>query len=360
MNILAFESSCDETSVSCLCHDGEGFKILSNIVASQIETHRLYGGVVPEIASRAHTEVISRICYEALEVAGLSLSDIGLVAVTANPGLIGALLVGVNFAKALAVANGIPLVAVDHIKGHIAAAYLTEKAPKPPFLALAVSGGHTAIYKIDDYTDYKTVGTTRDDAIGEAYDKIGRLIGIPYPAGREFDALAGEGFVQAVGEREDYLTAYKKSAAYRDKQMTLPSPALHDESLDFSFSGLKTAAINLIHRFEMRGEELPRAALAARYTYEATEGVAKKIGEAFRKYPDLPLVVAGGVAANSHLRKRLDALAGQNKRELIIPPPSLCGDNAAMIGAQGYYEYLKGNLADSSLNASALDKIETI
>jgi N6-L-threonylcarbamoyladenine synthase len=360
MNILAFESSCDETSVSCLCHDGVNFKILSNIVASQIETHRLYGGVVPEIASRAHTEAISRISYEALEAAGLSLDEIDLVAVTANPGLIGALLVAVNFAKGLASANGIPLVAVDHIKGHIAAAYLTESAPKPPFIALAVSGGHTAIYRIDSYTDYKMIGTTRDDAIGEAYDKIGRLIGIPYPAGREFDELAREGFLAAVGEREDYLSAYKKSTEYKDKQMTLPTPALHDGSLDFSFSGLKTAAINLLHRLDARGEEIPRAALAARYTFEATEGVAKKIDEALSKNPDLPLVVAGGVAANSHLRARLSEVAKKHKRALIIPPVSLCGDNAAMIGAQGYYEYISGNIADSSLNASALDKIEVI
>ena len=360
MNILAFESSCDETSVACICHDGDSFKILSNIVASQIETHRLYGGVVPEIASRAHTEVISRISYEALSEAGLSLSDIDLIAVTANPGLIGALLVAVNFAKGVAVANGIPLVAVDHIKGHIAAAYLTDAAPKPPFLALAVSGGHTAIYKIDSYTDYKMIGTTRDDAIGEAYDKIGRLIGIPYPAGKEFDALASEGFKQAVGERPDYFTAYKKSDAYKDKQMTLPSPALHDGSLDFSFSGLKTAAINLLHRFEMRGEEIPRAPLAARYTYEATEGVAKKISEALSANPRLPLVVAGGVAANSHLRARLSEIAAKHGAPLVIPPVSFCGDNAAMIGAQGYYEYLAGNIADSTLNASALDKIEVI
>ena len=359
MNILAFESSCDETSVACLCHDGEGFRILSNIVASQIETHRLYGGVVPEIASRAHTEVISRISYEALSEAGLTLSDIDLVAVTANPGLIGALLVAVNFAKAVAVANGIPLVAVDHIKGHIAASYLTNDAPKPPFLALAVSGGHTAIYKIDSYTDYKMIGTTRDDAIGEAYDKIGRLIGIPYPAGKEFDALAKEGFTSVVGERADYFTAYKKSEDYKDKQMTLPSPALHDGSLDFSFSGLKTAAINLLHRLETRGEEIPRARLAARYTYEATEGVAKKIGEALAANPELPLVVAGGVAANSHLRARLSEIAAKHRRRLIIPPISLCGDNAAMIGAQGYYEYLAGNISDASLNASALDKIES-
>ena len=360
MNIIAFESSCDETSVSCIRHDENGFKILSNIVASQIETHRLYGGVVPEIASRAHTEVISKISYEALEEARLSLSDIDLVAVTANPGLIGALLVAVNFAKALAVSSGIPLVAVDHIKGHIAAAYLTEHAPKPPFIALAVSGGHTAIYRIDSYTDYKMIGTTRDDAIGEAYDKIGRLIGIPYPAGREFDALAKEGFISAVGDVDDYLTAYKKSDEYKDKSMTLPSPALHDGSLDFSFSGLKTATINLLHRLDMKGEDIPRARLAARYTYEATEAVAKKISDALSQNPDMPLVVAGGVAANSHLRARLTAVAKKQKREIIIPPISLCGDNAAMIGAQGYYEYMAGNLADSALNASALDKIEAI
>ena len=358
MNILAFESSCDETSVACLRHDEDGFKILSNIVASQIETHRLYGGVVPEIASRAHTEVISRISYEALDEAHLTLSDIDLIAVTANPGLIGALLVAVNFAKGVAIANGIPLVAVDHIKGHVAASYLTDNALKPPFLALAVSGGHTAIYKINSYTDYRMIGTTRDDAIGEAYDKIGRLIGIPYPAGKEFDVLAKEGFVEAVGDRPDYLTAYKKSEAYKDKLLTLPSPALHDGSLDFSFSGLKTAAINLLHRFEMRGDEIPRAALAARYTFEATEGVAKKIDEALMANPDTPLVVAGGVAANSHLRTRLSEIAKKRKVPLVIPPVSLCGDNAAMIGAQGYYEYLAGNIADSSLNASALDKIE--
>lgn len=360
MNILAFESSCDETSVACLQRVGEEFKILSNKVSSQIETHRLYGGVVPEIASRAHTEVISSLCYEALDEAGLSVSDIDLVAVTANPGLIGALLVGVNFAKGVALANGIPLVAVDHIKGHIAAAYLTKDAPRPPYLALAVSGGHTAIYLVKDYTDYKVIGTTRDDAIGESYDKIGRLIGIPYPAGKDFDALATVGFVECGAVGEGYFSLYKKSDAYRDQKMTLPSPALHDGSLDFSFSGLKTAAINLIHRFEARGEELPRAALAARYTYEATEGIAKKISEALERYPDMPLVVAGGVAANSHLRARLKSIVGAKKRKLIIPPISLCGDNAAMIGAQGYYEYISGNIATSSLNASALDKIEAI
>jgi N6-L-threonylcarbamoyladenine synthase len=192
MNILAFESSCDETSASVVERVEDKFIIKSNIIASQVDTHRLYGGVVPEIASRAHIEAISSITYEALEAAGVTLEDIDLVAVTANPGLIGALLVGVNFAKGLAIANKIPLVAVDHIKGHIASAFLLEKAPKPPFIALVVSGGHTAIYRMDSYTDMKMIGTTRDDAIGESFDKIGRLIGIPYPAGAGFDALSKE------------------------------------------------------------------------------------------------------------------------------------------------------------------------
>ncbi len=358
MNILAFESSCDETSCAVVTRGENGaFTVRSNIIASQIETHRLYGGVVPEIASRAHTEAISRITYEALEVAGVSLSDIDLVAVTANPGLIGALLVGVNFAKALAIANGIPLVAVDHIKGHIAAAYLTETPPKPPFLALALSGGHTAIYRVDSYTDYYIVGTTRDDAIGESFDKIGRMIGIPYPAGRGFDELSREGFIKATGDTEAFYEKYKKCESYKSGELTLPSPALNDGTLDFSFSGLKTAAINLLHRYEQQGREIDRELFAARYTYEAVEAVAKKTEAALLEYPDIPIVVAGGVAANSHLRTRLSSLAAKRKTTLCIPPVSLCGDNAAMIAAQGYYEYAAGRTADSSLNASALDSI---
>lgn len=357
MNILAFESSCDETSASVVFYDGERFSVKSNIIASQIETHRVFGGVVPEIASRAHTEAISRITYEALDSAGVTLADISLVAVTANPGLIGALLVGVNFAKALAAANGIPLVAVDHIKGHIAAAYLLDKAPKPPFLALAVSGGHTAIYLAESRTDYKIIGTTRDDAIGESFDKIGRIIGIPYPAGRGFDELSTRGFIKATGEETDFYSKYKKSAAYKDKSMTLPSPALAGDSLDFSFSGLKTAAINLLHRHEQSGIALDTELFAARYTFEAVEAVAKKIGEALTKYPELDLVMAGGVAANSHLRAKLTDLCRRMNRNLFIPPISLCGDNGAMIAAQGYYEYKEGNVSDSSLNASALDSI---
>ena len=368
MIILAFESSCDETSAAVVRREDDGsFTIKSNIIASQIETHRLYGGVVPEIASRAHTEAISRITYEALSTAGITLSDVSLIAVTANPGLIGALLVGVNFAKALAAANHIPLVAVDHIKGHVAACYLTPEnnvakeyqAPKPPFIAMAASGGHTAIYHVSSYTDYRLIGTTRDDAIGESFDKIGRIIGIPYPAGRGFDELAARGFDKTVGRGDNYFNAYKKSDAYKDRSLTLPSPALADGSLDFSFSGLKTAAINLLHKYEQSGTEIDRELFASRYTYEAVEAVAKKLDAAIEQNPGLDLAVCGGVAANSHLRARLSEICKKRGVKLFIPPVSLCGDNGAMIAAQGYYEYEGGNLSDSSLNASALDSIAT-
>ena len=357
MNILAFESSCDETSAAVVRREGDRFVIKSNIIASQVETHRLYGGVVPEIASRAHIEAISTITYRALEEAGVALSEIDLVAVTSNPGLIGALLVGVNFAKALAAANSIPLVAVDHIKGHIASAFLLDEAPKPPFISLVVSGGHTSIYRMDSYTDIKTLGTTRDDAIGEAFDKIGRLIGIPYPAGRGFDELSAKGFIKACGSEDDFYSKYKSSAAYKQAKADLPSPALRDGSLDFSFSGLKTAAVNLLHRYEQKGEEIDRELFAARYTYEAVEAAALKISAALDENPGCDLVVAGGVAANSHLRKRLSEVADKHGVKIFIPPLSLCGDNGAMIGASGYYEYERGNISDSSLNASACDSV---
>lgn len=355
MNILAFESSCDETSAAVVTADDGGFTVRSNIVASQIETHRLYGGVVPEIASRAHAEVISRICAEALTAASVTLENVDLIAVTANPGLIGALLVGVNFVKGLAISRGIPLVAVDHIKGHIAATYLAAERPRPPFIALAASGGHTAIYLVKSETETELIGTTRDDAVGESFDKIGRMIGIPYPAGRGFDELAERGFKLATGLDEGFYAAYKKSAAYRDRNMALPSPALNDGTLDLSFSGLKTAAINLLHRYEQTGRELRRELFAARYTYEAVEAIAKKISRALETYPRHELAVAGGVAANSHLRRRLTEVARRNGVRIYIPPMKLCGDNAAMIAAAGYYEYKRGRLADASLNASALD-----
>ena len=360
MNILAFESSCDETSCAVVSREDERFVIKSNIIASQVDTHKLYGGVVPEIASRAHIEAISSITYEAMSVAGVSMDDIDAVAVTANPGLIGALLVGVNFAKALAVSYGKPLIAVDHIKGHIATCYLDKdgNVPTPPFIALAVSGGHTGIYLVKSYNEVNLVGSTRDDAIGESFDKIGRIIGIPYPAGKGFDALSKEGFSEIVGECDDYLEKYKKSAEYKSGEFSLPSPAVKDDTLDFSFSGLKTAAINLLHRYEQLGLELPKSRFAARYTFEAVEAVAKKMDIATDRYGVKQIALCGGVAANSHLRHRLGALAKKKGVKLYTPPVSLCGDNAAMIGAQGYYEYIDGHLSDSSLNASASDGIE--
>ena len=334
MYILGLESSCDETSAAVV-EMGEGVrKIKSNIIASQIDTHRLYGGVVPEIASRAHIEAISRITYEALEVAGIELKDVGLVAVTSHPGLIGALLVGVNFAKSLAFANNIPLVGVNHIKGHIAANYLEFAELEPPFTALVVSGGHTSIYKVDDYTSLNEIGGTRDDAAGEAFDKIGRVIGLPYPAGAAMDKLAREGDKNAV---------------------VLPSPALAGDTLDFSFSGIKTAALNYLNSAKQSGTEINRADLAASYTEKIVSAVVKKTELALLTSGSKKLVMAGGVAANSHLRAALEAMCAKRKVDFFVPPISLCGDNAAMIAAAGYYKFLDGKTADTSLNASALD-----
>ena len=357
MKILAFESSCDETSCAVVSVVNERFTVKSNIVASQIETHKLYGGVVPEIASRAHVEAISKITYEALAEANTALSEIDLVAVTANPGLIGALLVGVNFAKGLAVSNNIPLVAVDHMKGHIAASLLDEDVPKPPFIALTASGGHTSIYLVRDYIETVEIGRTRDDAIGEAFDKIGRILGIPYPAGRGFDELSERGFIEATGDEKNFYEKYKLSDAYRNSDFALPSPALSGDTLDFSFSGLKTAAINTIHKYSQRKEEINKPLFAAHYTYMVVEAVAKKLSLALERNEVSSLVISGGVAANSHLRRRLRSLAEEKRVKLYIPKPSLCGDNAAMIAAAGYYEYKRGAFKDASLNASALDSI---
>ena len=334
MYILGIESSCDETSAAVVEMSEGVRKIRSNIIASQIDTHRLYGGVVPEIASRAHIEAISRITYEALDEAGISLSDVGLVAVTSHPGLIGALLVGVNFAKSLAYANNIPLVGVNHIKGHIAANYLAYEELEPPFTALVVSGGHTSIYNAESYTSLVEIGGTRDDAAGEAFDKIGRVIGLPYPAGAAMDKLAREGDKNAVA---------------------LPSPALAGDTLDFSFSGIKTAALNYLNSAKQAGNEINRADLAASYTERIVSAVVKKAEAALEANSSKRLVVAGGVAANSHLRAALEAMCKRRKAEFFVPPLTLCGDNAAMIAAAGYYKFLDGKTADTSLNASALD-----
>lgn len=335
MYILGIESSCDETSAAVVSMDGGERKILSNIVASQIETHRLYGGVVPEIASRAHIEAISNITYEALEAAGLTLDDIGCIAVTSHPGLIGALLVGVNFAKSLAFANNIPLVAVNHVKAHVAAAYLEYPQLEPPFTALVVSGGHTSIYSVTDYSDFEEIGGTRDDAAGEAFDKIGRVIGMPYPGGAAMDKLAYEGDKKAI---------------------KLPSPAMLGDNLDFSFSGLKTATLNYINGVRQKGEEPNHADIAASYTATIVDALVKKMELAIDMQKVKTLVLAGGVAANSHIRTALEKLCSTKKVTFCKPGLALCSDNAAMVAAAGYFEYIKGNFADTSLNASALDE----
>lgn len=348
MLILSIESSCDETSAAVVELDdrGEGSvpvrRILSNEIASQTETHKLYGGVVPEIASRAHTEAIASLTAAALSAAGCGAARLDAVAVTAYPGLIGALLVGVNFAKALAYANSKPLVAVDHIRGHIAANYFAHPALRPPFLALVVSGGHTSLIDVRGYTEFVTVGSTRDDAAGEAFDKVARLLGIPYPGGRELDELASRGDAGAIA---------------------FPSAAIAGDNLDFSFSGLKTSVMNFINRAEMTKTAFRREDVAASFVRDAVESLSLKTAAAYRlvcrnaedgrREPPRALVAAGGVSANSHLRASLTALAERLGVPLCLPPLSLCGDNAAMIGAQAYYEYLAGNVASLDLNASA-------
>ncbi len=333
MLILGIESSCDETAAAVVEINENGEKkILSGSVASQIAIHRLYGGVVPEIAGRAHSEAICPIVSEALITAGVSLSDIDVIGVTSNPGLIGALLVGVSFAKSLAYATGKPIVPVNHIKGHVAANYFYYPSLKPPFLALVVSGGHTSIIDVKSYTDFQTIGRTRDDAAGEAFDKVGRVMGLSYPCGAEMDKLASLG----------------DGAAF-----TLPSAAIADETLDFSFSGLKTAVLNTLNSIEQKGVSYKKEDVAAAFTKMFTSSICKKLETAIRKTGHQTLAVAGGVSANSHLRSALAELCKRTKTELCIPPLSLCGDNGAMIAAQAYYEYLAGNVADTSLNASA-------
>ncbi len=335
MYILGMESSCDETSAAVGEYRDGGFEIRSNIVASQIETHRLYGGVVPEIASRAHIEAVTRITDEALDTAGITLSELDCIAVTTHPGLIGALLVGVNFAKSLAFANNIPLVSVNHIHGHIAAAYLTDKTLAPKFLSLVVSGGHTSLYVCEDARTLSEIGTTRDDAAGEAFDKIGRVIGMPYPGGAALDRLAYEGDAKAI---------------------KLPSPALA-HTLDFSFSGIKTAALNYINSATQKGEEINRADLAASYTGTIVSAIVKQTEAALEETGLDTLVLAGGVAANSHLRGALTQMCERKGVKFVVPSRELCGDNGAMIAVAGCFEYLGGVFADTSLNASASDEM---
>lgn len=334
MLILGIESSCDETaaSVCSFSEDGE-MKILSSAVASQIEIHRLYGGVVPEIAGRAHSEAICPIVTQALDSAGKTVDDIDVIGVTAEPGLIGALLVGVSFAKSLAFATGKPLVPVNHIKGHIAANYFCFPDLKPPFLAAVVSGGHTSVIEVLSYTSFRTVGRTRDDAAGEAFDKVGRVMGLFYPCGAEMDKLA------SIGDPH----AYK-----------FPSAAIGDDTLDFSFSGLKTAVLNTLNGLAQKGLSYKKEDVAASFTASFTSSVSKKLEQALERTGYKTLVLAGGVSANSHLRNALEEMCAKKRVRFCCPPLSLCGDNGAMIAAQAYFEYLDGNLADTSLNASAV------
>lgn len=351
MLIFSIESSCDETAAAVVEVSSENgktnYNILSNIVSSQIDIHKLYGGVVPEIASRAHADVISSVVDDAFQEAGLKPSDIDAVAVTFAPGLIGSLLVGVSFAKALASSLEIPLIPVNHIEAHAAAAYLENPELTPPLIALIVSGGHTSMYDVSDYTTFRVIGETRDDAAGEAFDKVGRVIGLSYPAGREMDRLAEIGL-----NGKDY------------NRIPLPSPAIPDKSLDFSFSGLKTAALNYVNNTKQSlkipdGETLPQNIIenfAASFTQTVTEGICKKLSAALEEGKYSSLVFAGGVAANSHLRRAVASLCMDHGVNFYAPAVSLCGDNAAMVAAAGYHLLKKGVVAKSSLNAYASDE----
>ena len=338
MNILAIESSCDETAVAIV---KDGREVLTDCIASQVELHRIYGGVVPEIASRKHIEAIYGLADQSLERTGLTRQDIDAVAVTYAPGLIGAVLVGVNFAKAAALAMDKPLIPVHHIRGHIAANYIAYPDLEPPFLCLVVSGGHTMIVHVRDYTEMEILGGTLDDAAGECFDKVARVLGMPYPGGAALDKAA------AAGDETKY---------------DLPRSRPGENPYNMSFSGLKTAALNLIHHAEQVGEELDVPSLCASFSAAVSDTLVPRVTRALEETGMKKIAVAGGVAANSRIRRDIMAAAQRVGAEVYMPPLSLCGDNAAMIGAQAYYEYLAGNTADMTLNAYATKSIlgETI
>lgn len=334
MKILSIESSCDETAAAVV---ENGRNVLSSVVVSQVEEHKLYGGVVPEIASRRHAESITGVVNETLEQANLTLKDLDAVAVTYAPGLIGALLVGVNFAKGLSYATGLPLVPVHHLRSHIAANYITNPELKPPFLCLVVSGGHSHIAAVEDYTKMKIIGKTRDDAAGEVFDKVARTMGMPYPGGINLDKVAEKGDENAY---------------------TLPHPKVADAPYDFSFSGLKTAAINIIHNASQKGEQVNVENLSASFRKAVVDCLVDNFMKAAQDYGYKTLVIAGGVSANSLLRRRLETECEKHRYTLYKPELKLCGDNGAMVGAQAYYEYLSGNVAGLDLNAAATMSIE--
>lgn len=333
MNILAVESSCDETAVAIV---RDGREVLVDCIASQVDLHRIYGGVVPEIASRKHIEAIYGLADEALTRTGLSRDDIDAVAVTYAPGLIGAVLVGVNFAKALAMAMGKPLIPVHHIRGHIAANYLAFPELEPPFVCLVVSGGHTMFVDVKDYTRMEILGTSLDDAAGECFDKVARVLGMPYPGGAALDKMAQSG---------------------DEAKYCLPRSKPGENPFHMSFSGLKTAALNLIHHAEQVGEEIDIPSLCASFSAAVSDTLVPRAVEALKQTGYDKIAIAGGVAANSRIRRDVTEAAEKLGAKVYMPPLKLCGDNGAMIGSQGYYEYMAGNVADMSLNAYATKSI---
>ena len=336
MIILSVESSCDETAVA-ITRDGR--EVLADEIYSQVDLHAVYGGVVPELASRSHIEVITRLAESALQKSGLKKSDIDAVAVTFAPGLIGAVLVGLNFAKSVASALGVPLIPVHHIRAHIAANYIAYPELKPPFLALVVSGGHSLIIDVQDYTKMQILGTTRDDAAGECFDKAARVMGLGYPGGAAVDALAKSG---------------------DDTKYYLPRAKVDDNPLDFSFSGLKTAVINIAHNAAQKEEELDKASLAASFSAAVSDSLIPRVIKAAKITGRDTIVCAGGVAANSRIREDLTKACALAGKTLYLSPLKLCGDNGAMIGSQGYYEYLAGNIAKADLNAYATMEADKI
>lgn len=329
MNILAIESSCDETAAAVV---RDGRTVLSNCIASQIEMHTIYGGVVPEIASRKHVEAVTGLAEQAVAQAGLTKQDLDAVAVTYAPGLIGAVLVGVNFAKGAAMALDLPLIPVHHVRGHIAANYITHPELEPPFVCLCVSGGTTLIVDVKSYTDMEVLGGTRDDAAGECFDKVARVLGIGYPGGGPMDRLARGG---------------------DDGRYELPRAHVAGHDLDMSFSGLKTASLNLIHNAQQKGEELNLPDFAASFGRAVSESLVPRVMAAAHMRGYGRVAVAGGVAANSRIRADLTAACQESGDRLFLPELKYCGDNAAMIGCQGFYEFQAGHTAGLELNAYA-------
>lgn len=325
--ILAIESSCDETAAAVVVN---GRKVLSNVIYSQIDLHTLYGGVVPEIASRKHIEKINIVIEQALSEANVTLSDIDAVAVTYGPGLVGPLLVGVSEAKAIAFGAKLPLIGVHHIEGHICANYIEHEDLKPPFISLVVSGGHTHLVRVKDYGEYEVIGRTRDDAAGEAFDKVARAIGLGYPGGPKIDRVSKEGNPDAI---------------------VFPKAKVNDSEYDFSFSGLKSAVLNYLNSAEMKGETIVQADVAASFQKSVVEVLTEHAIHAIREFGCKEFALAGGVASNSALRESIQKACDKEKVRFYCPSPIFCTDNAAMIGVAAYYEYIKGNFADYSLNA---------